>query len=104
MGGGGSENRAAWYLCGSYLAIPRHCNTSKSLEILASPAGLEPATHSLGNCCSILLSYGDCVGFGELVSSVPVRPSGGPLFATRFRKCACISQRGGPGQLPWGNP
>ena len=26
---------------------------------MASPAGLEPATHSLGNCCSILLSYGD---------------------------------------------
>ena len=28
-------------------------------ELVASPAGLEPATHSLGNCCSILLSYGD---------------------------------------------
>ena len=26
---------------------------------MASPTGLEPATHSLGNCCSILLSYGD---------------------------------------------
>src|SRR5437667_8947445 len=29
---------------------------------MASPAGLEPATHSLGNCCSILLSYGDIIG------------------------------------------
>ena len=26
---------------------------------LASPAGLEPATHSLEGCCSIHLSYGD---------------------------------------------
>ena len=30
--------------------------------VLASPAGLEPATHSLGNCCSIRLSYGDRKG------------------------------------------
>src|SRR6201997_5935861 len=49
----------------------------RTFEIMASPAGLEPATHSLGNCCSILLSYGDWVGFGDLVSSAPVRPSGG---------------------------
>ena len=33
---------------------------NKSLDFLASPTGLEPATHSLGNCCSIRLSYGDC--------------------------------------------
>jgi hypothetical protein len=33
--------------------------SAKSLIRLASPAGLEPAAHSLGNCCSILLSYGD---------------------------------------------
>jgi hypothetical protein len=26
---------------------------------MASPRGLEPPTHSLGNCCSIQLSYGD---------------------------------------------
>src|SRR5271167_3606533 len=26
---------------------------------MASPTGLEPATHSLGNYCSIRLSYGD---------------------------------------------
>ena len=31
-------------------------------EQMASPAGLEPATHSLGNCCSIRLSYGDING------------------------------------------
>ena len=28
-------------------------------DLMASPRGLEPPTHSLGNCCSILLSYGD---------------------------------------------
>jgi hypothetical protein len=38
----------------------------KLLETLASPAGLEPATHSLGNCCSILLSYGDSASFQYL--------------------------------------
>lgn len=26
---------------------------------MASAAGLEPTTHSLGNCCSILMSYAD---------------------------------------------
>jgi hypothetical protein len=35
-------------------------------DVMASPTGLEPATHSLGNCCSILLSYGDDVGQGTL--------------------------------------
>jgi hypothetical protein len=33
---------------------------------MASPTGLEPATHSLGNCCSIRLSYGDDVGHDTL--------------------------------------
>ena len=33
---------------------------------LATPAGFEPATHSLEGCCSIQLSYG---------ASVPVRRS-----------------------------
>src|SRR4051794_22665878 len=28
-------------------------------EALVSPAGLEPATHSLEGCCSVQLSYGD---------------------------------------------
>ena len=28
---------------------------------MASPRGLEPPAHSLGNCCSILMSYGDTV-------------------------------------------
>src|ERR1700756_3015426 len=75
----------------------------KCLEFVASPAGLEPATHSLGNCCSILLSYGDCVGLGELIFSVPVIAFGrGPQFATGRRECTCISRSGGPGQPPWG--
>ncbi len=26
---------------------------------MVSAAGLEPTTHSLGNCCSILMSYAD---------------------------------------------
>ncbi len=26
---------------------------------MAFPRGLEPPTHSLGNCCSILMSYGN---------------------------------------------
>ena len=30
---------------------------------MASAAGLEPTTHSLGNCCSILMSYADTVIF-----------------------------------------
>ncbi len=38
---------------------------------MASPAGLEPATHSLGNCCSILLSYGD----SSRKDTLPVRPA-----------------------------
>ncbi len=30
---------------------------SNPLKILVAAAGLEPTTHSLGNCCSILMSY-----------------------------------------------
>ena len=30
---------------------------------MASAAGLEPTTHSLGNCCSILMSYADVRSF-----------------------------------------
>ncbi len=30
---------------------------------MASAAGLEPTTHSLGNCCSILMSYADTWSF-----------------------------------------
>ena len=30
---------------------------------MASAAGLEPTTHSLGNCCSILMSYADVIIF-----------------------------------------
>jgi hypothetical protein len=37
---------------------------------LASPAGLEPATYSLGNCCSIRLSYGDTQRFFALLGSL----------------------------------
>jgi hypothetical protein len=43
---------------------------------MASPAGLEPATHSLGNCCSILLSYGDCGT--EDTPAARVAPAGSP--------------------------
>jgi hypothetical protein len=41
----------------------------QAFEFMASPAGLEPATHSLGNCCSIRLSYGDINGlnFEQLI-------------------------------------
>ena len=45
--------------------------SSKYLLYMASPAGLEPATHSLGNCCSILLSYGD----SSRNDTLPARPS-----------------------------
>lgn len=46
--------------------IPAHPSKNKSPEtkwfqgslILALPRGFEPPTSSLGNCCSILLSYG----------------------------------------------
>src|SRR5215217_6913206 len=33
-------------------------NSSKSLNCLATPGGLEPPTFSLEGCCSIQLSYG----------------------------------------------
>ena len=32
---------------------------SNPLKTMVSAAGLEPTTHSLGNCCSILMSYAD---------------------------------------------
>ena len=35
---------------------------------MASPRGLEPPAHSLGNCCSILMSYGDVALFYSLKS------------------------------------
>ena len=38
------------------------------LQCMASPTGLEPVTHSLGNCCSILLSYGDVFQINALES------------------------------------
>src|SRR5688500_19024997 len=45
---------------------------------VASPAGLEPATHSLEGCCSVQLSYGDVkgrVGRGERIrTSDPLLP------------------------------
>jgi hypothetical protein len=47
---------------------------------MASPTGLEPATHSLGNCCSILLSYGDDVRQDTL----PVCTSPAALSSLRF--------------------
>ncbi len=34
---------------------------------MASAAGLEPTTHSLGNCCSILMSYADAAIFYYLL-------------------------------------
>jgi hypothetical protein len=33
-------------------------NRAKYLKILATPAGIEPATNSLEGCCSNPLSYG----------------------------------------------
>ena len=40
--------------CLTDLAMPLR----RSFHLLASPAGFEPATHSLEDCCSIQLSYG----------------------------------------------
>ena len=43
------------------LLLPNKKTTIKVIFLLASAAGLEPTTHSLGNCCSILMSYADIV-------------------------------------------
>src|SRR4051794_12515540 len=44
-------------------------------ERLVSPAGLEPATHSLEGCCSVQLSYGEGNGRGERIrTSDPLLP------------------------------
>ena len=54
---------------------------------LASPAGLEPATHSLEGCCSIQLSYGDEAGW-KLVGArgfEPPTPCSQSRCATRLR-------------------
>src|SRR5271170_6790350 len=46
--------------CGSCIRArgfaPISCFGDKPLKILARPAGLEPATHSLEGCCSVQLS------------------------------------------------
>jgi transposase-like protein len=38
--------------------VPSPMSPGRTMLRLATPRGLEPPTNSLGNCCSILLSYG----------------------------------------------
>src|SRR5436853_6393422 len=47
---------------------------------LVSPAGLEPATHSLEGCCSVQLSYGEEMWSGREDSNLrPPAPKAGAL-------------------------
>ena len=41
------------------LFMPQKKPPQGQLVFMASAAGLEPTTHSLGNCCSIQMSYAD---------------------------------------------
>lgn len=59
------------------------------MQEMVSAAGLEPTTHSLGNCCSILMSYADtlilCIKPGKIFckqnfSCQPCFPLGNPAY------------------------
>src|SRR5947207_15593065 len=55
---------------------------------LVSPAGFEPATHSLEGCCSVQLSYGERCGLARLVGArgfEPPTPCSQSRCATRLR-------------------
>ena len=62
------------------VAEARPTNAAARRRPLVSPAGIEPATHSLEGCCSIRLSYEDVraeeeIGRGERIrTSDPLLP------------------------------
>ena len=71
---------------------------------LASPAGLEPATHSLEGCCSIHLSYGEMrrkFGRGERIrTSDPLLPKQ-VRYQTALHPDACGSHSTGAAVRPF---
>src|SRR4051795_9704346 len=61
----------------------RNCLSLEGLR-LVSPAGIEPATHSLEGCCSIRLSYGDRRAEGKVGRGERIRTSD-PLLPKQVR-------------------
>jgi hypothetical protein len=60
-------------------------DVSQAIDMMASPTGLEPATFSLGNCCSIRLSYGDA-GHDDTAACPPAPADRAAAAAVRGRR------------------